>query len=115
MEQHDQVRLQLSELVRGIVCQRLLPTIKPGMRPALEILVSTPQVRKLILENKPSDLYKMMQGGEFYGMNTFDQSLAKLYKEGYIDLETAQSAATSPDAIMLAIRGVTGSLDAVTE
>lgn len=115
VEQHDQVRLQLSELVRGIVCQRLLPTVKPGMRPALEILVSTPQVRKLILENKPSDLYKMMQGGEFYGMNTFDQSLARLYKEGFIDLETAQSAATSPDAIMLAIRGVTGGLEAMTE
>ena len=54
-------------------------------------------------------------GGEFYGMNTFDQSLARLYKEGFIDLETAQSAATSPDAIMLAIRGVTGSLEAVNE
>lgn len=115
VEQHDQVRLQLSELIRGIVCQRLLPTVKPGMRPALEVLVSTPQVRKLILENKPSDLQKAMQQGEFYGMNTFDQALAHLYKEGAIDLETAQSAATSPDAIMLAIRGVSGSLDAVNE
>ncbi len=113
VEQHEQIRLQLSELVRGIVCQRLLPTIKPGMRPALEVLVSTPQVRKLILENKPSDLQKAMQQGEFYGMNTFDQSLARLYKDGYIDLETAQNAATSPDAIMLAIRGVTDSMDAV--
>ena len=115
VEQHEQVRLQLSELVRGIICQRLLPTIKPGMRPALEILVSTPQVRKLIFENRPSDLVKMMQGGEFYGMNTFDQSLARLYKEGFIDLETAQAAATSPDAIMLAIRGVTGGLESMEE
>lgn len=115
VEQHEAVRLQLSELIRGIVCQRLLPTIKPGMRPALEILVSTPQVRKLILENKPGDLFKMMQQGEFYGMNTFDQSLARLYKEGFIDLETAQNAATSPDAIMLAVRGVTDSLNAVNE
>ncbi|MBR4592272.1 MAG: PilT/PilU family type 4a pilus ATPase [Elusimicrobiaceae bacterium] len=111
VEQHDQVRLQLSELIRGIVCQRLLPTINPGMCPALEILVSTPQVRKLIMENKPSDLFKAMQTGEFYGMNTFDQALAKLYKAGQIDMETAQSAATSPDAIMLAIRGVTDSLE----
>jgi twitching motility protein PilT len=112
VEQHEQVRMQLAELIRGIICQRLLPTIKPGMRPALEILVSTPQVRKLIMENKPSDLFKAMQNGEFYGMNTFDQALARLYKEGFIDLETAQSAATSPDAIMLAVRGVTSSLDA---
>ena len=81
------------------------------MYPALELLVSTPQVRKLITENRPSDLVKQMQLGEFYGMQTFDQSLAKLYKDGIIDIETAQSAATSPDAIMLAVRGVTDSLN----
>lgn len=115
VDQQAQIRLQLSELVRGIICQRLLPTIKPGMRPALEVLVATPQVRKLILENKPNDLLKVMQQGEFYGMNTFDQALAKLYKEGHIDMETAQNAATSPDAIMLAIRGVTDSLDAAEQ
>ena len=113
VEQQEQIRLQLSELVKGIVCQRLLPTIKPGMRPAMEILVSTPQIRKLIMENKPGDLMKAIQNGEFYGMNTFDQSLASLYREGAIDLETAQGAATSPDAIMLAVRGVTDSMSAV--
>ncbi len=115
VEQQEQVRLQLSELIRGIVCQRLLPSVNSGMCPAVEILVSTPQVRKLISENKPNDLTKIMQTGEFYGMNTFDQSLAKLYKDGKIDLETAQGAATSPDAIMLAIRGVTDSLSAAEE
>ncbi len=115
VDQQPQIRLQLSELVRGIICQRLLPTIKPGMRPALEVLVATPQARKLILENKPNDLLKVMQQGEFYGMNTFDQALAKLYKDGHIDMETAQNAATSPDAIMLAIRGVTDSLDAAEQ
>lgn len=113
VEQHEQIQLQLSDLVKGIVCQRLLPTIKPGMRPAMEILVSTPQIRKLIMENKPGDLVKAMQNGDFYGMTTFDQSLAHLYREGAIDLETAQAAATSPDAIMLAIRGVTDSMSAV--
>ena len=115
VEQHEQIRLQLSELIRGIVCQRLLPGIDMGMCPALEILVSTPQVRKLIFENKPSDLLRVMQTGEFYGMNTFDQSLAKLYKDGHIDLETAQGAASSPDAIMLAIRGVTDSMSMMNE
>ena len=116
VEQHDQIRVQLADLIRGIVCQRLLPALDSGgMCPALEIMVATPQVRKLIVENKPNDLLKIMQTGEFYGMNTFDQSLAKLYKEGRIDLETAQGAASSPDAIMLAIRGVTDSLSAADE
>lgn len=111
VEQHDQIRLQLADLIRGIVCQRLLPSLKGSMYPALELLVSTPQVRKLITENRPSDLVKQMQLGEFYGMQTFDQSLAKLYKDGIIDIDTAQGAATSPDAIMLAVRGVTDSLN----
>lgn len=111
IEQHAQVRLQLSELVRGIICQRLLPTIEPGMIPALEILVSTPQVRKLILENRASDLVKAMQNGDFYGMNTFDQSLAALYKSNKVAIENIMAAATSPDALMMAVRGVTDSLE----
>lgn len=111
IEQHAQVRLQLSELVRGIICQRLLPTIEPGMIPALEILVSTPQVRKLILENRASDLVKAMQNGDFYGMNTFDQSLAALHKSNKVAIEHIMAAATSPDALMMAVRGVTDSLE----
>ena len=112
VEQQAQVRLQLSELIRGIICQRLLPTIKPGMTPALEIMVSTPQTRKLILENRVGDLTKAMQNGEFYGMNTFDQSLAALYKTNRVDMEQVLAAASSPDALMMAIRGVTSSLEA---
>ncbi len=111
IEQHQQVRLQLSELTKGIICQRLLPTIKPGMIPALEIMVSTPQVRKLILENRSSDLYKALQTGDYYGMNTFDQSLAALYKENKVDMEQIMAAASSPDSLMMAIRGVTDSLE----
>lgn len=112
IEQQEQVRGQLSDLLRGIICQRLLPTLQNTMRPALEIMVSTPQVRKLIFEGRHADLYKQIQNGEFYGMNTFDQALAKLYKDGIIDMDTAASAATSQDAIMLAVRGVTDSLQA---
>lgn len=112
IEQHQQVRLQLSELVRGVICQRLLPTIEPGMTPALEIMLSTPQVRKLILENRPSDLVKALQTGEFYGMNTFDQSLAQLYRAKKVDMEHAMAAATSPDALMMALRGVTSGAEA---
>ena len=112
IEQHAQVRLQLSELIRGIICQRLLPTIKPGMMPALEIMVSTPQTRKLILENRVSDLVKAMQNGAFYGMNTFDQSLAELYKTEKVDMDHVMAAASSPDALMMAIRGVTDNLEA---
>ena len=111
IEQHQQVRLQLSDLIRGIVCQRLLPKIKGGMVPALEILVSTPQTRKLILENRTGDLVKAMEAGEFYGMNTFDQSLADLYKTKKVDMERVMAAASSPDALMMALRGVTGGLE----
>lgn len=112
IEQHQQVRLQLSELTKGIVCQRLLPTIKPGMMPALEIMVGTPQIRKLIFENRASDLVKALQNGDFYGMQSFDQSLADLYKTNKVDMEQVMAAASSPDSLMMAIRGVTDSLEA---
>lgn len=110
VEQHAQIRLQLAELIKGIICQRLLPTIKPGMKPAVEVMVSTPQIRKLILENRAGDIMKMMQGGEFYGMKTFDQALAELHKEGSVEMEYLLNAATSPDALMMAIRGVTDNM-----
>ena len=69
-------------------------------------------MRKLILENRASDLQKALQNGEFYGMNTFDQSLANLYKTNKVDMEQVLAAASSPDALMMAIRGVTDNLEA---
>ena len=106
-EQQGQVRFQLSDLLRGIVCQRLLPKIGGGLIPALEIMLPTGQIKKSIEDNKISEINKAMLNGDYYGMCTFDQSLARLYMQGKITLEDALSSSTTPETIKLLIKGAT--------
>ncbi|MDR1684321.1 MAG: PilT/PilU family type 4a pilus ATPase [Elusimicrobiota bacterium] len=104
-EHQGQVRFQMADLLRGIVSQRLLPKIGGGLIPAVEIMLPTAQIKKLIIDNKISDIKKTIQSGDYYGMNTFDQSLTALYREGKARLEDALDYSTNPDNIMLSIKG----------
>ena len=104
-EQQAQVRLQLADLLRGVICQRLLPKVGGGLIPALEIMLSTGQIRKSIEDNRLSDINKAMLNGDYYGMTTFDKSLAKLHLAGQISFENALDFATSPETIKLLVRG----------
>lgn len=105
--QQAQIRMTLSQILRGIIAQRLIPRIdQEGRIPAVEILTVTPFVRKLIAEGKDVGIYTAMQQGSFYGMQTFDESLLALYKEGKITLEDALDSATNPDELMLSVRGI---------
>lgn len=106
VEQHKQVYGYLSELLRGVVVQRLIPSIKGGMVPAMEIMVDSPQIKKLLLEGKVGDISRFIGQGEFYDMRTFDQDLVALHKKGMISTEVAVAAATSPDHVMLGIKGL---------
>ncbi|OGS22461.1 MAG: hypothetical protein A2252_01330 [Elusimicrobia bacterium RIFOXYA2_FULL_39_19] len=105
--QQRQARIQLSNVLRGVVAQRLCTTIDgKGRIPATEVLVGTSLVRKLILENKTQELYKAMEQGEYYGMHTFDQYLNKLYTEKKIRLEEALDKATNPEDLQLKLKGM---------
>src|SRR5690606_18480476 len=76
---HNQIRMELSLCLNGIICQRLLPRrTGEGRVPAIEIMVSTPMIKKLLLEGKTMELAEHIQQGEYYGMQTFNQSLLKL-------------------------------------
>jgi twitching motility protein PilT len=110
-EQHGQIRMHLSDFLKGVICQRLLPGLKGGMVPSLEIMIDTPQIKKLILDDKIFEIPRFMTEGDYYGMQTFDQSLAKLYKSGQISMEDALSNASSPDALMLTIKGISSGRD----
>lgn len=105
--QQKQARVQLSNVLRGIVAQRLC-NLKDGSGriPAVEVLMGTSFVKKLILENKTQELYKAMEVGEYYMMNTFDQSLLKLYNSGLITFEEAMDKATNPEDLQLKLRGI---------
>jgi twitching motility protein PilT len=110
--QQTQVRLQLADTLRGIISQRLLPCKEGGRIPAVEILINTPHVRKLLEENQLTSISQAIQKGAYYGMQTFNQSLVKLAKEGRVTMENILAAASNPDDVLLALRGIEPEIDA---
>lgn len=115
-EQH-RIRTSLSTLIQGIITQRLLLTEDEngkitGRRAAVEILVRTPTIEKLIVEERDSEIPDALEAGrEHYGSQTFDQSIFDLYEEGVISKTTAFNSATSPTDLALRISGFGSSKD----
>ncbi|MFN3550993.1 MAG: type IV pilus twitching motility protein PilT [Endomicrobiia bacterium] len=108
--QQNQVRLQLADTLKGVISQRLvMRKDKSGLVPAVEILVVTPAVKKCIEENTLSDIVELMKQGKLYGMQTFNQALLELFNKDIISLDSALQAATSPEDLMLAIKGIESS------
>jgi twitching motility protein PilT len=107
--QQSQIRAQLSLVLEGILCQSLLPRVGGNGRVmAMEILVPNAAVRNLIREDKIHQIYSAMQSGQDrFGMQTFNQSLATLYFQKQITLETALQRSSMPDELQDIInRGV---------
>ncbi len=104
--QQELARTQFAECLRAIVSQRLLVSTKGGRVPAVEILINTPHVRKQIEENKTLEVVQALTKGQFYGMQTFNQSLVKLFKDGLASETEVLAAASSPDDLKLALRGI---------
>ncbi len=107
--QQSQIRAQLSFVLEGIICQSLLPRASgKGRALACEILIPNSAIRNLIREDKVHQIYSMMQSGQLrYGMQTFNQSLASLYHQRKISLQTAMSYSSMPDELQDMInRGV---------
>ncbi len=87
--QQQQIRVQLSASLQGVVCQTLLRTADgEGRAVATEVLVATPAVRNLIREGKTHQIYSAMQAGAKFGMHTMDQHIAELVKSGRVTYET---------------------------
>jgi len=99
--QQPQIRAQLSLVLEGILCQSLLPKIGGvGRVMAMEILVPNPAIRNLVREDKIHQLYSAMQSGQDkFGMQTFNQSVATLYFQKQITLETALQNSSNPDEL----------------
>lgn len=99
-EQQERIRLVLSFVLQGIICQQLLPGKNGGRVAAVEFMLLTPGIRSLIRENKLHQIQSMMQmGQEKTGMITMNQSLFNLYAKSKIDLKTAFGASPDPDAL----------------
>src|SRR5690606_17233041 len=108
---HPQIRMELSLALQGVISQRLLPIANgKGRIPAVEILVTTPIIKKLLHEGKTLELAQHIEAGGHVGMQTFNQSLLGLYRTKKIKLEDAMVYATSPDEFRLMAEGIaTGS------
>jgi len=93
--QQHQVRVSLASVLRGVICQRLVPKVGGGRVPALEILVSNGRVADRIVDSETtSEIHQIIREGEFYGMQTFDQSLFSLVTKELVTIPDALDAAS---------------------
>ena len=92
-EEENQIRTRLADVVRWIVCQRLLPKVGGGRIAAFEIMRTNLRVKDTILhgESEGKTFYEIIQAGEAFGMSTFDDYIVGLYEQGVITQETAMA------------------------
>ncbi|MFN2383323.1 MAG: type IV pilus twitching motility protein PilT [Gemmatimonadota bacterium] len=112
--QHEEVRAMLSECLQGVISLRLIPQADgQGRVPACEVMVTSEAIRDHILspENIHGIGQLIAQGGVQYGMQTFDQSLMGLYREGKITEREALANASTPAEFALRLRGIEASSD----
>jgi len=105
-EEREQIRRQLAGTLRGVVCQRMITTVDNKLTPALEILLNTPLVKKLIEENRLDKLSAAIETGNDDGMISFNQSLFNLVKSGRVTEKEALSKASNPQALEMNFKGI---------
>ncbi len=119
---HNQIRLNLSMNLKGIISQRLLPSTKAGLAPAIEVMINQGLVRELILKGEIGKIHDVMEQNNSIGMSTFDQSLMNLFIEGMITEDTAITNSDKPSDMKIKVqqaklvsdsRGNVSALDAV--
>jgi twitching motility protein PilT len=89
--QQNQIRMQLSTVLNAVISQRLLPGIKNGRVATREILINNHATANLIRENKITQINNVIQTSSKLGMVSMDQDIKRLFKEGLISQETAES------------------------
>jgi twitching motility protein PilT len=102
-EEREQVRRQLAG---GVVAQRMVGTVEGKMTPALEILMNSPLVKKLIEENRLDKLSAAIETGGDDGMISFNQSLFNLVKAGRVTEKEALAKASNPQALEMNFKGI---------
>jgi len=105
------VRQSLAFNLRAIICQKLLPSIAPGIEriPAAEILISNPIVRQLIAEGRDAELSDAIRSHEREGMETFTTSLLHLIEGELVDPKVAYEAAPNVDELKMVLKGISAS------
>jgi len=105
-DQQTQVRLNLSMNLKAIIAQRLLPSIQGGLVPALEVMLNEALIRDLIVKGDYEKVTDVMEQNTPMGMQTFDQSLIRLFSEGFIDETTVVKQADKSSDMKVKLRQV---------
>jgi twitching motility protein PilT len=112
--QHDEIRMSLAANLRAVISQRLIPRRDgAGRAPACEVMVSTPTIREYILNPDKIPLIHQVvaEGVTQYGMQTFDQSVLALLREGVITEEEALRNCNNPNELSLKLKGISAASD----
>ncbi len=113
-----QVRFQLSSILKAVISMRLIPKKDgTGRVPAVEVMINTPYIQECIRDREKTILIRdaISAGVSQYGMQTFDQSIYRLYDQGYISYEQGSRYSSSPDNFKLRVMGVRSTLDVALE
>jgi twitching motility protein PilT len=99
----QQIRSILAGTLRGVVSQRLIPSIAGGRVPAVEVMVTNARIQDLIRENRPDEITDAIEAGEYYEMQSFSSSLIELVLDGSIERGVAANAATNRHDFLVAL------------
>lgn len=105
-DEREQIRRQLAGTLQAVICQRMVPTLQGGMVPAIEILLNSGTVRKLIEENRLDKLGAAIETGVDDGMQNFNHALFQLVKDGKVSREEALAKATNAQALEMNFQGI---------
>ena len=106
-EEQNSIRMALSMNLHAIICQRLVPkAFGGGVVPGCEVMINTPMVRKLLEKDELEKLSMAIETGRDDGMQSFNQCLLGLINEGLITEEDAFAAASNPEALKMALKGI---------
>jgi twitching motility protein PilT len=105
-DEREQIRRQIAGTLQAVVCQRMVGTIAGGMTPALEIMINTGTIKKLIEENRLDKLPAAIETGMDEGMLSFNQSLFQLVKDRKVTEKEALAKATNPQALEMNFKGI---------
>lgn len=128
-DERDTIRRQLAGTLRAVCCQRMVPTITGGMRPALEIMINTISIKKAIEENQLGKLLPTIESSrkivqnedgitlwqdQGEGMMSFNQCIFNLLNEGIISEEAALEKASNPQQLKMWMEGIYNSSGGIT-
>ncbi len=105
-EEREQTRRQLANTLKAIICQRMVGKAEGGVVPALEILINTQTVRKMLEENRTEKVSAAIETGRDDGMQTFNQALYDLAQSKKITEKEALAKASNPQALEMMFKGI---------